>query len=251
MKVLLFFCYSNMSSSHHNSTTLVAYLGSEGTAMWSFSQVISGGGSPSIRHSKRAVPFSSTAWDSGCWKNWDKAGGGGQSGMVGGRWERERIVPYNFLDRDRSLMILSTSKLNIWTKHGSRTRVLEEKSCSQNSLPAQEHFWSNVATLLQIAGNYFLAFLKHITTSVPPHHIIPKRFLGNKNGQCYPPRGALSLQIKPPPQTHTHAIFAKLLCLSPAEPTNLGLLKKHNGISRLCKVLYAFLDKLLNLKDNK
>lgn len=40
--------------------------GSSGTVTWSFSQVMMGAGSPSVWHSKRAVPFSSTVWDLGC-----------------------------------------------------------------------------------------------------------------------------------------------------------------------------------------
>lgn len=40
--------------------------GSSGMVTWSFSQVMMGAGSPSVWHSKRAVPFSSTVWDLGC-----------------------------------------------------------------------------------------------------------------------------------------------------------------------------------------
>jgi len=50
------------------------HLGSAGTASWSFSHVMTGDGSPSIRHSNRAMPFSSTVCDSGCWKKRDNAG---------------------------------------------------------------------------------------------------------------------------------------------------------------------------------
>lgn len=44
----------------------ITHRGSSGTVTWSFSQVMMGAGSPSVWHSKRAVPFSSTVWDSGC-----------------------------------------------------------------------------------------------------------------------------------------------------------------------------------------
>lgn len=50
------------------------HLGSAGTASWSFSHVMTGEGSPSIRHSNLAMPFSSTVCDSGCWKKRDNAG---------------------------------------------------------------------------------------------------------------------------------------------------------------------------------
>ena len=67
--------YKNSSSKHVPKASTLhtgadslrgTYLGSSGTVTWSFSQVMMGAGSPSVWHSKRAVPFSSTVWDSGC-----------------------------------------------------------------------------------------------------------------------------------------------------------------------------------------
>lgn len=48
-------------------------LASLGRRVWSFSQVMSGAGSPSILHWNRARPPCCTTWDSGCCRNRERA----------------------------------------------------------------------------------------------------------------------------------------------------------------------------------
>lgn len=48
------------------------HLASCGTAALSFSQVMTGVGTPSIWHSKRAAPPTFTLWAAGCWWNFDR-----------------------------------------------------------------------------------------------------------------------------------------------------------------------------------
>lgn len=69
------------------------HLGSSGTATWSFSHVMTGEGKPSIRHSNRAMPFSSTVCDSGCWKKRAKAGKRRKQGKLGTQVPAEKCKP--------------------------------------------------------------------------------------------------------------------------------------------------------------
>lgn len=52
--------------------TQKGHLGSSGTATLSLSQVITGVGTPSIWHSKRAAPPAGTVWGDGSWWNLDR-----------------------------------------------------------------------------------------------------------------------------------------------------------------------------------
>lgn len=94
------------------------HLGSAGTASWSFSHVMTGEGSPSIRHSNRAMPFSSTVCDSGCWKKRDKAGERRREGKLITQcfsWEMQTC--YDDELRGRLFAPKDSLKCNSWLSH--------------------------------------------------------------------------------------------------------------------------------------